>query len=455
MNSRLKITLSYFVVAAIIMAGCAIMLFNVVMQRQQHNFVRKNTSDFLSMVGRFAKAEDPKNLSWSENLTFDDGTLVKIFDDQLRPVGDINFDSKFSGSELLETILKEPVNQVETRLPGKNNFANYTYLEKQGKRYLIVLATHDSEAASLSRSLIKLITISFLLASLFVFAFGWWLSARWFSPLHRIVEQVENIDTAQLSERMPSAGLKGEWQKMSNAFNGLLARLQNSFDMQGRFISNASHEMSTPLTSVTNQIDVALRKPRENEVYVAVLRSVQADVMHMSALTQQLLQLARTARGGALSTEEVRVDELLMELPALLKKVQSTFKVSLHFDELPDDEASCVVNGNAELLSASFKNLGENGCKYATDRIVHISLAFEKNHVLMRFENTYGDFSEADIENIFQPFERGTAATHEQGYGLGLSLTRRIVLLHKGSITARLQPGKIFCVEVILPSAAV
>jgi two-component system sensor histidine kinase ArlS len=107
---------------------------------------------------------------------------------------------------------------------------------------------------------------------------------------------------------------------LSVTFNNLLHRLQESFEIQGRFISNASHELSTPLTSVINQIDVTLRKSRTNEEYLKVLQSVQSDAQHMTDLTQQLLVLARTSRGGALATMGIRIDEVIMELPGFIKK---------------------------------------------------------------------------------------------------------------------------------------
>lgn len=228
--------------------------------------------------------------------------------------------------------------------------------------------------------------------------------------------------------------------------------MQESFEMQGRFISNASHELSTPLTSVNNQIEITLKKPRTNEEYQKVLESVQADVLHLTALTKQLLTLAQSARGGTISTQRIRVDELLMELPLTLKKIDTNYQAINFFDELPDDDNLCTVNGNSELLFSALKNIAENGCKYATDGTVHISLSFIADKIVVLFSNAYRTFNPAELETMFQPFQRGANAYNSNGYGLGLSLARRIILLHKGEIKAELIEGNRILISIILPT---
>jgi two-component system sensor histidine kinase ArlS len=242
---------------------------------------------------------------------------------------------------------------------------------------------------------------------------------------------------------------------LSVTFNKLLHRIQDSFELQGRFISNASHELSTPLTVIINEIDVTLQKSRGKEEYVDVLRSVLSEVQHMAELTQHLLTLARTARGGAIRTAPVRVDELLMEIPSLMKAYSPEYNVQVHFDELPDDESRSTVDGNRDLLLSAFRNISENGCKYAPDHTVQISLSFVSNKIVVLFSNYYGYFDPTDLDKIFQPFQRGSYVSAEPGYGLGLSLTRRIILLHKGEIKAEIaKPGKML-ITVILTSSPI
>ena len=175
----------------------------------------------------------------------------------------------------------------------------------------------------------------------------------------------------------------------------------------------------------------------------------------MTDLTQQLLVLARTARGGALQTAGVRMDEVLMEIPSLLKKTNQAYLAKVYFDEIPDNENLSLINGNYELLLSACRNIAENGCKYSPDHIVNISLSFIEKRIVILFSNITEFFNPSDIELIFQPFQRGSNAISAPGYGLGLSLTRRIILLHKGEITAEINNENRLIVSVILPSASI
>lgn len=327
------------------------------------------------------------------------------------------------------------------------------YYQQTASPVVVVASAIDETGKNNLADLQQSLILAFIAGSLLSYLTGWLFSKRLLQPIEKITTTVNNISATNIENRLPESAVTDEWNKLSVTFNNLLSRLQESFEVQGRFISNASHELSTPLTAVINQIDVALRKPRTNEEYLAVLESVQADVEHMSTLTQQLLNIARTARGGAIQTEPVRIDEIIMEIPFLLKKISPGYIVQTFFDELPDDENLCTVNGNYELLLSAFRNIAENGCKYAPDHTVKISLSFIENRIVVLFNNRYTFFNPDELESMFQPFQRGANAGKEKGYGLGLSLTRRIILLHKGEIKAEITAPGTILISLILPSS--
>jgi signal transduction histidine kinase len=102
---------------------------------------------------------------------------------------------------------------------------------------------------------------------------------------------------------------------------------------------------------------------------------------------------------------------------------------------------------------SAFRNIAENGCKYAPDHTVKISLSFIENRIVVLFNNRYTFFNPDELESMFQPFQRGANAGKEKGYGLGLSLTRRIILLHKGEIKAEITAPGTILISLILPSS--
>jgi two-component system sensor histidine kinase ArlS len=293
----------------------------------------------------------------------------------------------------------------------------------------------------------------FFAAILLSFIAGWFFSSSILQPLKEISQTVNKISATNIQQRLATGTVKDEWEELKDTFNNLLSRLQESFDIQGRFIANASHELSTPLTSIGSQIEVAMSKARDQEEYRRVLQSVHTDILQLGILTQQLLDIARTARGGSIQTSLVRMDELIMELPALIRREYSNYTTKVFFEELPENELDCQVNGNYELLLSACRNMALNGCKYSPDHTVNIELLFAHGQVILKFSNLSRNIDPSELSTIFQPFQRGTNAADINGHGLGLSLVRRIVLLHKGEIKAEFNDQTI-TITAKLPSAA-
>jgi two-component system, OmpR family, sensor histidine kinase ArlS len=98
--------------------------------------------------------------------------------------------------------------------------------------------------------------------------------------------------------------------------------LQESFELQRRFISNASHELSTPLTSISSQLEVAFQRDREASEYRQTMQSIYQDVSNMSKLTKTLLEFAKASGDpGGIEIHLVRLDEIILRIPAELSKV--------------------------------------------------------------------------------------------------------------------------------------
>ena len=238
--------------------------------------------------------------------------------------------------------------------------------------------------------------------------------------------------------------------QLANTFNELLARLQESFAIQRRFISNASHELSTPLTSVSSQVEVVLQKERSAEEYKQVLFSVREDVQQMRQLTKSLLEIAKTGSQGGIELNEVRIDEVLLKIVGDVKKLSASYNVELEFGEFPEDEKDFVVFGNFDLLYIALKNIVENGCKYSPDATSVVDLNFEYHKIFIRVTNRGNVIPEDELPQIFQPFYRGSRTGSSRGFGLGLSLAERIISLHKGTILVQSDPanGTRFTIEL-------
>jgi len=199
-------------------------------------------------------------------------------------------------------------------------------------------------------------------------------------------------------------------------------------------------------------LEVSLQRNREASEYRQVMQSVYQDVRELSKLTQTLLEFA-TASGteGGLELKLIRIDEVLMRLPAEMVKQDKTYSVKLEFDELPEDEKKLFVFGNAELLFTAIKNVVSNACKYSDNRLAKVKLSIDQTGITITVQDNGKGISENELKNIFQPFYRAEGNRTITGFGVGLPLVKRIIKIHKGQINVNSVVGKGTVVVINLP----
>lgn len=311
-----------------------------------------------------------------------------------------------------------------------------------GGRFIMVSAGQDLEGKAGLRRLARVLLLVFLLGNLLVLLSGYFFAFRLLRPVRRITADVAEISAQNLARRLKAGDTGDEWSQLANTLNDLLNRLQDSFDMQRRFISNASHELSTPLTSISSQLEVALQRERGAEDYRQVMRSIYQDVQHMSKLTQTLLEFAKASGNpGGLEIQLLRIDEVLLRLPAEIQKAGAHYLVQLHFDQLPEEASRLLVYGNEALLFTAVKNITLNACKYSDDHLARVYLRVSAEEIVIEVADRGRGISREHMEQIFQPFYR-VEENLQGGFGLGLPLASRIVGLHKGRIELFSQKGE-------------
>ena len=330
-----------------------------------------------------------------------------------------------------------------------------SYTDRNQKYYAFIIA-RDEYRENVSNNLKAVLWIVATAGILLSFFAGWFFSGFILRPIKRIVGEVTLFSTSDLSNRISAGNTKDELNALAKTFNDLLDRLEDSFLIQRRFISNASHELSTPLTSMSSQLEIGLLQKRSSEDYEKIMRSVSEEVHVMSELTKSLLEIARTGNEGAIELSDVRIDEVVMKAVANVKKSYPETVLIVHFADLPEDENECIIPGNSDLVYSVFKNIIAHGCKYSKDKKINVNLNFTDKKIILDFANNSDILTEDELEKIFQPFFRGSSASGKPGFGLGLSLTRRILKLHNGTLSVSSHPaqGTHFHIELFSKAAA-
>jgi signal transduction histidine kinase len=348
----------------------------------------------------------------------------------------------------------------DTRVNGRQYFRQhekdavaYHYTDANS-RIVIVSAAKDEVGNENMRNLLNVLLLSFIVGMLFVIVSGYIFSRRLLQPIRKITDDVAEISAQNLARRIQTGETKDEWFYLSNTLNELLNRLQESFELQRRFISNASHELSTPLTSISSQLEISLLRDREASEYKKVMTSIHQDVRHMSKLTQTLLEFAKASGDkGGLEINLVRIDEILLGLPAEITRMNPTYSMKVEFDDLPEDEQHLLVFGNEPLLQTAIRNIIVNACKYSGDHQAMVTLKIDDKYIVVIVRDQGIGIPEEKLDHIFQPFYRVEGNQSESGFGLGLSLADRIIKLHKGFIRVVSDKGQGTTFNIFLPAA--
>lgn len=278
------------------------------------------------------------------------------------------------------------------------------------------------------------------------------------APLERLRREVEARAPDDLTPlQLDTAPV--ELRSLARALNQLLASVQHSVVTQRRFISDAAHQLRTPLAGLKSQTELALQANRDEEQR-ARLQRVQQSAARSAHLVNQLLTLARAEPESALAQErsplELRrfVHDLTAELVPRALRAGVDLGVDGGVGEAPPDDAPpIVVHANALLLREALSNLIDNALQYAGHgAVVTVRVASEAGRALVDVEDNGPGIDEADRARVFERFVRATA--HGNGCGLGLPIVKEIIERHQGLVELQALQPQGLRVRLHLPLAA-
>jgi signal transduction histidine kinase len=333
---------------------------------------------------------------------------------------------------------------------NKSEGIGFVFKSKENKDYKVLAWAIDKVGFKQLDHLKLILFFCFLIGIIIIGIAGLIFASRSLKPISKVVNQVENITASNLNLRLNIGNGHDEIAQLSATFNRMLQRLEDAFKMQRNFVSNASHELRTPLTSITGQIEVALLNSRQPAEYEKILRSLLEDIKQLNSLSNGLLNLAQSSIDpSALKLIPVRIDDLLFESQALMKQHNKEYFISIDFTELPVDYEKLTINGNSNLLKAAFNNLFDNACKFSDDHKADIKIIPEDNMLTIVIKDSGIGIPDDEIGNICEPFYRASNSRLSYGHGIGLSLSKKIIELHKGtlSITSKENFGTIIKIQ--------
>lgn len=317
---------------------------------------------------------------------------------------------------------------------GKYEVVGLLYTDRYN-RFVVIASALDIYGRGKLNNLKWILIIGFFISNLIALLVGYLYAGRALKPMSDVVKHVDKISISNLNSRIDEGNGTDEIAQLAITFNKMQARLESAFELQRSFVSNASHELRTPLTSMHGHIEVSLMKTRTCEEYISVLKSNLEDTRNLVELSNRLLTMARANSDiSEISFNNLRVDELLYETRSDLIARKKDYVVTIQYKDTFATDDPLTIQGNEHLLKSAFLNIMDNACKYSPQKAVDITLSVNNDSLEIDFEDKGIGISEKELKFIFQPFFRGTNARNLQGHGLGLSLTERIIHIHKGNL---------------------
>jgi signal transduction histidine kinase len=364
----------------------------------------------------------------------------------------------FSGDTTNFFITPEILKTARQKKEHQFNFKDYkidaVLFKDRSHDYVVLVGAIDIHGANRLEDLQTLLLVSFLVLTAIVSLSGWIYAGRALKPLKRIMNDVQKISPQSLDQRLKEGQHQDEMGKLIQIFNELLDRIAKAFLLQKMFVSNVSHELKNPLTNITSQLEVTLFKERTNEEYRETIESVLEDIHGLNQLSNSLLELARLTReNDSFTMTRLRLDEILWETRDFLASIDPTYRIDISIKDMPEDESKLYVEGNPYLLKTAFQNIIENACKFSEDKSSQVNLSIIDEELIVNITDKGPGIEKKDIAHVFEPFFRTDATSKIKGYGIGLSLSQRIISIHKGRIEIESTPGKGTMVRVSLKIA--
>ncbi len=316
--------------------------------------------------------------------------------------------------------------------------------------YIIQLATHlhyvRKSLSVFKSNILAALPIILVLGSLG----GWLLARKSLSPIGYIASKAQNITSQNLSERLTPRGTDDEMDDLIRTINGMISRLENSFQRMAEFTADASHELKTPLCALRGEAEVLLSKGRTAEDYQDALAHFIEQFDRLDQMIDGLILLSKS------DSSQVELKIVPLRLDLLVKNIGDLFQVlaeQKNISFIMDPFQEVMVMGDKMRLQQLFTNLIDNAIKFTSEGTVRITMEKNEEEVFVEIRDTGIGIPKEEKEMIFKRFYRMDKSRSREtgGVGLGLSIAEWIAHAHHGKIEVKSEVNQGSTFTISLP----
>ncbi|WP_442600150.1 sensor histidine kinase [Neobacillus sp. D3-1R] len=406
-------------------------------------------------------------------------TTVNMEEDmQYQKAGDIlkDIDGKQTSNEIEETFRDHLTEHSYIRIMGPNDKMMYQVtndkvlahkikgnftIKKQAKTHIIstehgeeqILIVHvpmknDNQSLEIGERLVGLearketlraiMIMCIILAAVLSLLGGRWLASTIMRPISNMIKTMEEIETSGVPKTIPIENkAKDELQTMAQTFNRMINRILENLTKQSQFVSDASHELKTPLTVIKSYANLLRRHGIENkEIAEEAIQAIHSEATRIQKMTETFLDIANLEKENVLEMIQVNLVTLCQNI---LKQLKDVYKreITLQYDHDP-----IIISADELKIKQVIIILLDNAIKYSNGKI-QVLIEQTDHHAIIKLKDKGIGIPEDEIDQIFERFYRVDKSRSREtgGSGLGLHIAKSIMKLHKGEIKISSKEG--------------
>lgn len=280
-----------------------------------------------------------------------------------------------------------------------------------------------------------IICISNVIGVIIISIIGSKASKKFLSPLENMTDTVKDISINDLGKRLSVKGSKNELKDLAKTFNEMLDRIESSVNQQNQFVSDASHELRTPISVIQGYANLLHRWGKDDrKVLEESIFAIKSEAENMKELVEKLLFLARGDKNAQkVEKEDFILGELIYELIKETKLVHKNYHIESERNE------KFIVYADRKLIKEALRIFMDNSIKYTKEGgTIKLDCYLTKNinTAAIIIADTGIGISKEHIPHIFERFYRADKSRTKSsgGTGLGLSIAKWIIDMHEGKI---------------------
>jgi len=338
--------------------------------------------------------------------------------------------------------IKEPFDKIK-KIKEDDKHLVYKNLKIKTKEYgyvYIQIVKYMDNEYDFMNILFALMAIADFIGMIASIILGYIISKKMLEPIDQITKAADNISINNLKGRIEVAGPDDELKRLGNTFNKMIDRLQEAFDRQIQFVSDASHELRTPIAVIQGYANLIDRWGKDDrEALEKSIQAIKLETSNMTNLVEKLLFIAKGNSGNQrIEKKDFLLNELICEVIMESKLIDKTHIISCDKNDIID------IFADYKMMKQMLRILIDNSIKFTPeDGKIDISSEVHCKTVKITISDNGIGIPEDEIQNIFERFYTVDKSRSKEkgGTGLGLSIAKLIVDVHKGTINAESTEG--------------